>query len=71
MSDPNSSVPLDRARTRAEPLPEERAAETGAEDRRAEAEAILCDSEDRIGEAAAATAPRDAAQENRPTEETV
>ena len=41
----------DPAATRAEPLPEERAAEHGGEDRRAEAEQILRDSEERVAEA--------------------
>jgi hypothetical protein len=56
--------------TRAEPLPEERRAEQGGEDRRAEATEILRDSEERVGEAADGAAPADAARENRPSEET-
>ena len=58
------------AATRAEPLPEERVAERGDEDRRAEAEEILRDSEERIAEAAGAVAPGDAADEHRRSEET-
>ena len=55
--------------TRAEPLPEEVAAgDVG--DRRAEAAEILRDSEQRVAEAAAGVAPRDAADENRRSEET-
>jgi hypothetical protein len=60
-----------RAATRAEPLPEERAAEQGGEDRRAEAEQILADSEERVADAAGAVAPGDAAAEHRRSEETV
>jgi hypothetical protein len=56
--------------SRAEPLPEERRAEHGGEDRRAEATEILRDSEQRVGEAANAVAPADAARENRRSEET-
>jgi hypothetical protein len=56
--------------TRAEPLPEEAAAgDVG--DRRAEAAEILRDSEERVAEAASGEAPRDAADENRHSEETV
>ena len=60
----------DRAATRAEPLPEERAAEQGGEDRRAEAEAILRESEERVADAAAGTAPAEAAEEHRSSAET-
>ena len=60
----------DRIHTRSEPLPEERAAETGDEDREAEAEVILDDSERRIAEAAAADTPGDAADEHRHSEDT-
>jgi hypothetical protein len=56
--------------TRAEPLPEERRAEQGGEDRRAEATEILRDSEERVEAAADGAAPADAARENRPSEET-
>jgi hypothetical protein len=56
--------------TRAEPLPEERRAEQGGEDRRAEAREILRDSEERVGDVAESAAPADAARENRPSEET-
>jgi hypothetical protein len=54
-----------RARTRAEPLPEERAVETGDEDREAEAAAILADSEERVAGAAEGDAPSDGADEHR------
>ncbi len=60
----------ERIQTRAEPLPEERAAETGDEDREAEAAEILDDSEQRIAEATAADAPGDAADEHRHSEDT-
>jgi hypothetical protein len=56
--------------TRAEPLPEEVAAgDVG--DRRAEAEEILRDSEERIAEAVEGNAPGDAADEHRPSDEGV
>ena len=64
------STPEDLAATRAEPLPEERVAEHGGEDRRAEATEILRDSEQRIAEAADGVAPGDAANQNRTSEET-
>lgn len=60
----------EQTNTRAEPLPEERAAEHGGEDRRAEAAEILRDSEERVREAAEGNAPGDAADEHRPSEET-
>lgn len=60
----------DQVVSRAEPLPEERRAEHGGEDRLTAAAEILRDSETRVGEAAAADAPSDAAWENRPSEET-
>lgn len=60
----------ERIHTRAEPLPEERAAETGGEDRDAEAAEILDDSERRIAEATAGDAPGDAADEHRHSEDT-
>jgi hypothetical protein len=60
----------DAVRTRAEPLPEERTAETGGEDREAEAAAILADSEERVAEAAAGRAPGDAADEHRTSADT-
>jgi hypothetical protein len=60
----------DLAATRAEPLPEERVAERGDEDRRAEAAEILRDSEERIAEASAGAAPGDAAAQNRSSAET-
>jgi|KBSMisStaDraftv2_1062788.scaffolds.fasta_scaffold1537408_2 hypothetical protein len=56
--------------TRAEPLPEEVAAGDDG-DRRDEAAEILRDSEERVAEAAAGVAPRDAADENRRSDETV
>jgi hypothetical protein len=56
--------------TRAEPLPEEVAAgDVG--DRRAEAAEILRDSEERVAEASAGGAPRDAAEEHRHSEDVV
>lgn len=57
----------DPAATRAEPLP----AEHGGEDRRAAAEQILRDSEERIAEAVDQTAPGDAATEHRRSGDTV
>ena len=60
----------EQAAALAEPLPEEVAAgDDGA--RRDEAAEILRDSEERVAEAVAGTAPRDAADENRRSEETV
>jgi hypothetical protein len=60
----------EQAATRAEPLPEEVAAgDVG--DRRAEAEEILRDSEERVAEAAEGNAPGDAADEHRPSDEGV
>jgi hypothetical protein len=56
--------------TRAEPLPEERAAEHGGEDRRAAAAEILRDSEERVTDAVEGNAPGDAADEHRRSEET-
>jgi hypothetical protein len=56
--------------SRAEPLPEERRAERGGEDRQAEAAEILRDSETRVAEAASGDAPAAAAREHRPSEET-
>jgi hypothetical protein len=64
-------VPTDRAGSRAEPLPEERAVEQPGEDHRREAEEILADSEERIAEATAGRAPGDAADEHRPSDEGV
>jgi hypothetical protein len=57
--------------TRAEPLPEERAAEQGGEDRHAEAGQILRDSEERLAEATDGNAPADAAAEHRRSEDTI
>jgi hypothetical protein len=76
MSTPDDAAALDeaaleaRAETRAEPLPEERVAERGDEDRRAEAAEILRESEERVAEAAAGRAPGDAADQNRTSAET-
>ncbi len=62
---------LDRlSATRAQPLPEERAVESGGEDRREEAAAILRDSEDRVAGASAGDAPAEGADEHRRSEET-
>lgn len=63
-------TPDDRAVTRAEPLPEERAAEQGGEDREAGAEAILQESEERVHGAADGDAPADDADEHRRSEDT-
>jgi hypothetical protein len=63
------STPEDQAATRAEPLPEERVAERGDEDRRAEATEILRDSEERVAEASDGAAPADAANQNRTSAE--
>lgn len=69
--DPDDPDPVEtRAATRAEPLPEERAVETGGEDRVAEATAILSDSEERVAEAAEGDAPGDAADEHRTSADT-
>jgi len=65
-----SDEPNDRSATRAEPLPEERAAEQGGEDRRAGAAEILRESEARTAAATEADAPGDAADEHRRSEET-
>jgi hypothetical protein len=68
---PDDGVRLpDQVTTRAVPLPEEAAAGDDG-DRRAEAAAILRESEERIAGAVAGTAPGDAADENRPSDETV
>ncbi|HET6258712.1 hypothetical protein [Pseudonocardia sp.] len=56
--------------TRAEPLPEERVAEHGGEDRRAEAAEVLRDSEERLAEVVEGNVPGDAAHEHRRSEET-
>lgn len=60
----------DQVHSRAEPLPEERAAETGGEDRESEAATILADSEERLAEATQGVAPGDAADEHRHSEDT-
>ncbi|MHA6792415.1 hypothetical protein ACVGVM_02680 [Pseudonocardia bannensis] len=63
----------DRAATRAEPLPEERAVEQAGEDREtreSEATEILRDSEERVADAAGSDTPADAADEHRRSEET-
>lgn len=71
MSTPEDARTLDeQVATRAEPLPEEVAAgDVG--DRRAEAEEILRDSEERVAEAVEGNAPADAAEEHRPSDEGV
>lgn len=63
------TTPDELAATRAEPLPEERAAEQGGEDRRAGAAEILRDSEERVTRAADGNAPGDAAEEHRTSED--
>jgi hypothetical protein len=55
---------------RAEPLPEEAAAEQGGEDRYSAAAEVLRDSEERVTAASEAGAPGDAAVENRTSDET-
>jgi hypothetical protein len=55
----------DQVRTRADMLPEERAVETGGEDREAEAAAILAESEERVAGAAEGRSPAAAADEHR------
>jgi|GEM_PF-3517238 len=57
--------------TRTVPLPEERAAEQGGEDRRGEAAEILRESEERTADAADAVTPSDAAVEHRRSADTV
>jgi hypothetical protein len=69
MSTPEDSTLDDRAATRAEPLPEERVAERGDEDRRAEVTEILRESEERVAEAADGAAPGDAAVQHRTSAE--
>jgi hypothetical protein len=59
------------AARRAVPLPEERAAERGSEDRQAAAEQILRDSEERIADAVDGEAPGDAAAEHRRSQDTL
>jgi hypothetical protein len=61
----------EQSATRAEPLPEEAAAEHGGEDRQAEAAEILRDSEDRVAGATEGNAPGDAADEHRDSSDTV
>jgi hypothetical protein len=71
MTDPSvNEIPAERAETRAEPLPEERAA-GDVTDRRDEAEQILAESEERIAGALDGNAPADAAEENRASDEGV
>jgi hypothetical protein len=65
-----TSTPEERARTRAEPLPEERAA-GDVTDRRDEAEQILEESEERIAATLHGDAPSDAAEEHRDSAEGV
>jgi hypothetical protein len=72
MSETDSrQVSGERARTRAEPLPEERKAEFPGEDHRAEAEEILAESEERLQGAVAGREPADDADEHRRSEDTV
>lgn len=61
----------DPVATRATPLPEERVAERGGEDRENEAAEILRDSEQRVAEAVEGPSPGSAAQERRRSEDTV
>lgn len=70
MSSQGSEEIVDKADGRAVPLPEERSAEYGGEDRKAEAETILADSENRVAEATFTDKPADAAQEHRRSEDT-
>jgi hypothetical protein len=60
----------EQAESRAQPLPEERRAEQGGEDRVAEATEILRDSEDRVADATEGNQPADAADEHRHSEDT-
>ena len=60
----------DQVRTRSEPLPEERAVETGGEDRGAEAAAILAESEERVAGASEGRSPGAAADEHRTSADT-
>lgn len=60
----------DKVGTRSVPLPEERTAADGGEDRRAEAAAVLRDSEERVAAATEAPAPGDAADEHRRSADT-
>ena len=73
MSTPDSGPRPDldeQGATRAVPLPEEAAAgDVG--DRRAEAEEILRESEERVADAVEGNAPGDAADEHRPSDEGV
>ncbi|HZZ45314.1 MAG TPA: hypothetical protein VFE65_00345 [Pseudonocardia sp.] len=59
-----------RVTSRSVPLPEEAAAEHGGEDRRAEADSILGESEERVAAASATARPSDAADEHRRSAET-
>jgi hypothetical protein len=60
----------DKACTRAQPLPEEEAVQAPDEDHRAEAAAILRESEERVTDAVVAERPGDAAEEHRRSAET-
>lgn len=71
VNDTGHATAAERAETRAEPLPEEARVTEPDEDRYAEAEGILEDSEERIAQADAGRAPADAAYENRRSEDTV
>jgi hypothetical protein len=64
-----SEIPEDRVAGRAVPLPEEQAGQADGGDRRAAADEILRDSEQRVAEATQAQAPGDAADEHRRSEE--
>ena len=66
----DATPPAERVATRSAPLPEETAAGDDG-DRRAEAEQILRDSEERVAAAAEGAAPGDAARENRASDEGV
>ena len=71
MTSPDAGSPLDaQVATRAVPLPEEASAGDDG-DRRAEAAAILRDSEERVAGAAAGEAPADVADEHRESDEGV
>ncbi|MFR9806579.1 hypothetical protein ACL02T_30455 [Pseudonocardia sp. RS010] len=69
-NDTGGATAAERAETRAAPLPEEARVTEPDEDRYAEAEGILADSEERIAEADAGRAPSDAADEHRRSEDT-
>ena len=70
MTGPDDPELDEQVAMRANPLPEETAAGDDG-DRRPEAAEILRESEERIAGAAAGSAPGDAADENRPSDEGV